>query len=59
MEVADGVLWFVFDEGYGNGLELHYYAGGGWGSVSDLDQGANDYDAYDLAAVAARDVLIT
>jgi hypothetical protein len=60
MEVADDVLWFVFDEGYGDGLELHSYdeTYGWWGAMSDLDQGSAGYDAWNLAAVAQQDVLV-
>ncbi|PWS34483.1 hypothetical protein DFH01_26075 [Falsiroseomonas bella] len=59
MEVAEGLLWFVFDEGYGDGLELHYYEQGfGWGSLSDLDQGSSGYDAWNLAAIATQEVLV-
>ncbi|WP_137178562.1 tandem-95 repeat protein, partial [Roseomonas sp. AR75] len=58
MEVAEGVLWFVYDEGYGDGLEVHAYDGVGYGSWTDLDLGGYGYQASDLAAIAAQDDII-
>jgi hypothetical protein len=45
MEVADGLLWFVFDFGYGDGLELSYYGNpfGGSNFISSV----TDFDGYE------------
>jgi len=60
MEVADGLLWVVFDQGFGDGLELYWYGdpfggegGNSFSSFTDLD----GYEPAQLVAVAPPELV--